>query len=75
MPLPPMVLEARLVCTNCDERIVALYVMVRKLKRSHAAAACTYCGDSDAVTKAMNNAVDVAGRKQPLLLDVVRDES
>lgn len=66
--------EARLVCTNCDERIVVEFVMVRKLKRSHAPAACAYCGDSDAVTKAMNNSVDIAGRKQPLLLDVRRDD-
>ena len=69
-----MAFEQRLVCTNCDEKIVAVFVMVRKLKRSHASAACAFCGDVDAVTKAMNNSVDIEGRKQPLLLDVKKDE-
>lgn len=65
-----MAKEVRLTCANCDERIVATYVMVRKLKRSHGSAACAYCGDTESVTKAMNNAVDAEGRRQPLLLDV-----
>ncbi|MCA1819184.1 MAG: hypothetical protein ABR562_04950 [Thermoplasmatota archaeon] len=68
-----MAKEVRLVCSNCDERIVAVFVMVRKLKRSHASAACAYCGDTDSVTRAMNTSVDIEGRKQPLLLDVRQD--
>lgn len=65
-----MPIEKSVTCTNCDERVVAVYVMVRKLRRSHASAGCTFCGDPDAVTRLMNSSVDTDGRKQPLLLEV-----
>lgn len=68
-----MVHEARLTCANCGEAIVAEFVMVQRLKRSHAPAGCPYCGDAESVTRAMNQAVDAAGRRQPLLLEVRRD--
>lgn len=65
-----MPIEKTVTCTNCDERVVAVYVMVRKLRRSHANAGCAFCGDPDAVTRLMNSSVDADGRKQPLLLEV-----
>jgi len=69
-----MAFQAKLTCSNCDEGIVATYVMVHKLKRAHASAACAYCGDTETVTRAMNGAVDMATRKQPLLLEVTKAE-
>ena len=66
----PLPIEKTVTCSNCDERIVAVFVMVRKLRRSHANAGCAFCGDPEAVTRLMNSSVDTQGRKQPLLLDV-----
>jgi len=69
-----MAFRAKLTCSNCDEGIVAVYVMVHKLKRAHAPSACAYCGDTETVARAMNGAVDMATRKQPLLLEVVKGD-